>query len=76
MADWTRAKDDQLTERWRACLLCGHRVGWLAIVEVAGLAWGGGLCPRCYSIHGLAAVDQGFEQRAQRLQQATKNNND
>src|SRR4029450_4197920 len=46
--EWLAPHADTLTERWRACVLCGHRVGWLAIVEVAGLAWGGGLCPRCY----------------------------
>jgi hypothetical protein len=54
--DWTVAMDDAFSERFHHCFLCGHRARWHEIREVTG-AWLVGLCVRCLSSAGWAAVE-------------------
>jgi hypothetical protein len=60
--DWTVAMDDAFSERFHHCFLCGHRAQWHEIREVTG-AWVVGLCVRCLSSAGWAAVEARLRER-------------
>jgi hypothetical protein len=60
--DWTVAMDDAFSERFHHCFLCGHRARWHEIREVTG-AWFVGLCVRCLSSAGWAAVEARLRER-------------
>jgi hypothetical protein len=62
--DALAAIDDMLTERYRACLVCGKRSHWMDIREVGNTARFACLCQPCYRAHGWAAVDHLLAQRA------------
>jgi hypothetical protein len=61
--DCTVAIDDQLTERFHACLLCLRLAQWMDVRILGTGAWCGCVCQRCYQDQGWSRVDALLAQR-------------